>query len=235
MNKKTNVLALISMIFGILSIFLDFCCGIGILFAIVSITLGFISRYQIKKSPNKETGIGFALTGIITGFFAITMVIILLIIGFFSNANIEEFITPNNTNPKSTLTLKPVEKTPIKEEQPIETNKIEKTTKPEPTVKPTETITLSQKNAIKAAENYLDYSAFSRSGLIKQLEFEGYSNEDAIFAVNSITVDWKEQAVKAAENYLDYSAFSRSGLIKQLEFEGYTNEEAVYAVDKVGL
>lgn len=94
--------------------------------------------------------------------------------------------------------------------------------------------TLSQKNAVKTAKDYLDYSSFSKSGLIKQLKFEGYSEEDANYAVSQLTVDWKEQAVKTAEGYLDYSSFSKSGLIKQLEFEGFTNEQAVYAADEVG-
>ena len=102
-----------------------------------------------------------------------------------------------------------------------------------PTKNPSET--LSQQNAIKSAKNYLDFSAFSKKGLIKQLEFEGFSNEEAIYAVGQITVNWKEQAVKSGKNYLDFTAFSRSGLIKQLEFEGFTNEEAIYAVDQIGL
>jgi hypothetical protein len=37
--------------------------------------------------------------------------------------------------------------------------------------------------AAKAAENYLDMMPFSRSGLIQQLEFEGYSREQAEFGV----------------------------------------------------
>ena len=80
--------------------------------------------------------------------------------------------------------------------------------------------TTSQKNAIRAAENYLDTLPFSRSGLIEQLEFEGYSKDDATFAVDSIAVDWNEQAARAAENYLETMPFSRASLIEQLEFEG---------------
>ena len=95
--------------------------------------------------------------------------------------------------------------------------------------------TVSQKNAIRSAENYLNFTAFSKSGLIDQLEYEGYSNADATYAVDNIEVDWNAQAVKAAQNYLDFTAFSRSGLIDQLEYEGYTTEQATYAVDQVGL
>ncbi len=104
--------------------------------------------------------------------------------------------------------------------------------KEEPVKSSTET--LSQKNAVNKAKDYLDFTAFSKSGLIEQLKFEGFSNEDATYAVNKIDVDWKEQAVKKAKEYLDFMAFSRSGLIEQLEFEGFTTEEATYAVEQIG-
>ena len=98
-----------------------------------------------------------------------------------------------------------------------------------------DSLTVAQKNAIRSAENYIDYTAFSKSGLVEQLAYEGYSKEDATLAVENIIVDWREQAVLSAENYLAYTSFSRSGLIKQLEFEGHSNEDANYAADQVGL
>ncbi|MEO9324047.1 Ltp family lipoprotein [Nocardioides sp. C4-1] len=93
-------------------------------------------------------------------------------------------------------------------------------------------ITSGMQNAIDSAENYLDFSAFSRSGLIDQLEFEDYSTDDATFAVDYLDVDWNEQAAKSAENYLSFSSFSRQGLIDQLVFEGFTYEQAEYGVSK---
>ncbi|MCY1158935.1 MAG: hypothetical protein MOP51_1959 [Citricoccus sp.] len=95
--------------------------------------------------------------------------------------------------------------------------------------------TVSQQNALRSAEDYLDYTAFSRPGLIDQLEFEGYSTADATWGVDRVTVDWKEQAAKSAANYLDFTSFSRQGLIDQLVFEGFTVEQATYGVDQTGL
>ena len=37
---------------------------------------------------------------------------------------------------------------------------------------------------MKAAKDYLDYSSFSRSGLIEQLMFEGYTAEQATYGVD---------------------------------------------------
>lgn len=95
--------------------------------------------------------------------------------------------------------------------------------------------TTAQENARDAAESYLDISAYSRSGLIEQLEFEGYSTKDATYGVDAQNADWNAQAAASAENYLEMSAYSRSGLIDQLVFEGYTRKQAEYGVKKVGL
>ena len=107
-----------------------------------------------------------------------------------------------------------------------------KSAKPKP-VEPTEpSATASQENALGAAESYLDYEAFSKTGLEKQLKFEGYSAADAHYAATQVGADWNEQAAKAAKSYLEYESFSESGLVQQLEFEGYTPAEAEYGVSK---
>jgi colicin import membrane protein len=95
--------------------------------------------------------------------------------------------------------------------------------------------TVSQENAIESAQNYLSTQPFSESGLIEQLEFEGYSKDDASSAVGHIEVDWNDQAARSAANYLDTMPFSRSGLIEQLEFEGFTHSQATYGVNTTGL
>jgi len=88
----------------------------------------------------------------------------------------------------------------------------------------------SQQNALRKAQEYLSLSAFSRQGLIEQLQYEGFSVADATFAVDSITVDWNQQAALKAQEYLSLSAFSRSGLREQLQYEGFTPSQAAYGV-----
>lgn len=95
--------------------------------------------------------------------------------------------------------------------------------------------TASQSQARGMASDYIDTMAFSKKGLIKQLEFEGFSKADATYGANAIDVDWNEQAALAAQNYLDLMSFSRSGLIDQLIFEGYTPAQAEFGVKSVGL
>jgi hypothetical protein len=94
---------------------------------------------------------------------------------------------------------------------------------------------MSQQNAVQKAQDYLDFTAFSRQGLIKQLEYDNFSPEDATFAVDNVTVDWNGQAAKKAKDYLDFTAFSHGGLVKQLEYDGFTPAQAEYGVAAAGL
>ena len=120
-----------------------------------------------------------------------------------------------------------------------ETGKKQESAKPQADKEPS--MTAGQKNAVRAAENYISLMPFSRAGLIDQLSSEhgdGFSVEDATFAVDNIKVDWNEQAAKAAKNYLDLMPFSRSGLIDQLSSEHgdkFTRGQAEYGVKKAGL
>ncbi len=97
---------------------------------------------------------------------------------------------------------------------------------------PTET--LGQTNARRAAESYLEYSGFSREGLVGQLEFEGYTTDDAIYGADNAGADWMHEAAESAESYLEYSEFSREGLAGQLEYEGFTAEQIDHALTAVG-
>lgn len=93
-------------------------------------------------------------------------------------------------------------------------------------------VTTGEKNALRAAKNYLRILAFSYEGLIDQLEFDGYTSSEATYAAMNCGANWNEQAHLSAENYLDTMPFSREGLIEQLEFDGFTSTEATFGIDK---
>ena len=94
--------------------------------------------------------------------------------------------------------------------------------------------TVSQANAVQKAKQYLGFTHFSRGGLIDQLMFEQFSEEDAAYAADHCGADWNEQALDKAKDYLGFSAFSHDGLIGQLEFDKFTSEQATYAADNCG-
>lgn len=105
-------------------------------------------------------------------------------------------------------------------------------------------LTLGQENAIRSAQSYLDFTAFSRAGLFDQLTSEygeGYDGADAEFALAYLEqnglVDWNAEAVESAQSYLDFTSFSRQGLYDQLtsEYGGqFTPEQADHALSAVG-
>ena len=95
-------------------------------------------------------------------------------------------------------------------------------------------VTSGMTNALKSAKNYLQISAWSYSGLIEQLEYEGYTTDEATYAADKCGADWNEQAAKSAKQYIEIATFSRASLIEQLEYVGFTEDQAVYGVDSVG-
>lgn len=94
--------------------------------------------------------------------------------------------------------------------------------------------TTGQDNALKSAKEYLKASAFSYSGLVEQLKYEGFSTDEATYAVDNCGADWNEQATQAAQDYLDVMSFSRSELIDQLVYDGFSKDQAEYGVSAAG-
>lgn len=95
-------------------------------------------------------------------------------------------------------------------------------------------LTLGQQNAIGKAQSYLSFSGFSRSGLIQQLEFEGFSTEDATFGADNAGADWNAECAQKAQSYMDMSSFSRQSLYDQLAFEGFQPAEIEFGLAAVG-
>ena len=102
------------------------------------------------------------------------------------------------------------------------------------TNKPISEATIGEMNALEKACSYLMYTHFSYTGLIKQLEYEGFTEKEAEFGADNVGIDWNEQAAGKARDYLNYSAFSREGLRSQLEYEGFTDSQIDYALSAVG-
>src|SRR5262245_8305807 len=101
-------------------------------------------------------------------------------------------------------------------------------------VTPAHATPISRAQAVRSAKQYLQYQAFSRTGLIKQLKYEGFSKRDATYGAGHAGANWMKQAVRSAKEYLRYQAFSRSGLVDQLEYEGFTHRQALHGATAVG-
>lgn len=78
----TNSKATASLITGITTLVLSWCCGLGVL-GIVAVVLGIRGRAEVRASQGTQTGDGLALAGIITGAVAVVIglaVIVLIVI-----------------------------------------------------------------------------------------------------------------------------------------------------------
>jgi hypothetical protein len=150
-----------------------------------------------------------------------------------STVTVQSVATTETPTTKTPTTETPTTETPTTETPTTETPTTETPTTETPTTE-TPALTMGQQQAVGKAQDYLDYTAFSRQGLIEQLIYEGFTKADGEYAVDYVAPDWNEQAALKAQDYLDYTAFSRQGLIDQLIFDGFTKAQAEYGVAAVG-
>lgn len=94
--------------------------------------------------------------------------------------------------------------------------------------------TIGEQNALAKANSYLRVMAFSYEGLVGQLEYEGFSHDEAVYGADNCGADWYVQALAKASSYLKSSSFSYDSLVSQLEYEGFSYDEAVYGADNCG-
>jgi hypothetical protein len=80
MAGPSQGLAVSSMVLGLVSITLGWCCSFGLLTAPVAIVLGIVALSQIKSKPNRYTGKPLAIAGIVSGglYFVLLAVIVLI-------------------------------------------------------------------------------------------------------------------------------------------------------------
>lgn len=100
------------------------------------------------------------------------------------------------------------------------------------TTKETETtLSLEYQNAVKSAKSWLEFDAYSRSGLIKRLEADKFPTAAATYAADNCGADWNEQAVKSAKSWLEFDNYSKQALIDRLIADGFTASEAQHGAD----
>ena len=77
---RNSGLALASMICGIAAIPLDFCCYLGVPCGIAAIMCGHMALSEIKKGPVPVEGAGMAKAGLICGYVALGLIVVLLVL-----------------------------------------------------------------------------------------------------------------------------------------------------------
>lgn len=173
---------------------------------------------------------------VVTGFFA------LMVIANMGGSKTASTTTTPESTPTVTQETQPTSQpeTTTEQEQAVEPTKapVKVTNTPAEQTQqaaPATGETVSQKNAVKKAKSYLNYTGFSRDGLVAQLEYDQFSNADAVYGADNAGGNWMEEAAQKAKAYMDYSAFSRGSLIEQLKYDKFTQEQAEYGANSVGL
>jgi hypothetical protein len=88
-SQPQKSLAVLSMVLGIVSMTIGWCCYFGVLTSPIAIGLGIFSLFQIKKDPKQYGGKGMAMAGIITGalyFVFVALIILIYGLSFLMNA-----------------------------------------------------------------------------------------------------------------------------------------------------
>ncbi|MEP6741670.1 MAG: DUF4190 domain-containing protein [bacterium] len=84
-SGPSQSLAVSSLVLGLVSITLGWCCSFGLLTAPVAIALGIYALSQIKSQPDRYTGKPLAVAGIVTGglyFVALAVMVLIWGLGF---------------------------------------------------------------------------------------------------------------------------------------------------------
>lgn len=213
---------------------------------IIFLLLFFVSFIFLIVGLIKPTAFSRFIKGEITRkkisiIFGIAIITFFILIGITADTsqNNQDDQQPTTENTKAITennTPTPVVEKTETDPKPVQTE-TKTTPVPTPITKPVPTSneTVSQKNAVAKAKSYLNYTAFSRNGLVAQLEYNQFSHSDAVYGADNSGANWNEQAAKKAKSYMEYSSFSRGGLIDQLKYNKFTQEQAEYGANTVGL
>ena len=125
------------------------------------------------------------------------------------------------------------------EKESVEPSKTDESEEPKKEEPKEDDVPREYKNALRAAQNYVDIMPFSERGLFEQLTSEygdQYSEEAARYAIEKVEVDYNEEALEAAKNYQKVMPMSDKELFDQLTSEHgeqFTEEQAQYAIDNL--
>ncbi len=78
--SPNQTMAIVSLCLGISSLTVGWCCSLGLLLSPAALITGFIALSQIKKDPQRNTGRGLAIGGIVTGIVYLAAWLLLMIV-----------------------------------------------------------------------------------------------------------------------------------------------------------
>ena len=213
--SQVNSMAVTSLVLGSLAILGSWIPLLNT-FSILLAVAAFVFALVAFNKKRRHAGRGLAITGLVLAFIT---VIVSIAVNYAVYTSTDDALADFETN--AVQTLEP------------ETRDTSKPAEPK--------VSMEEQQAVASAQDYLDYGAFSKDGLIDQLSSEygeAFPKDVATRAVESLDTDWSAEAVESAESYLEFDSFSCSGLVDQLSSEygeQFTVKQAKHAGITVGL
>lgn len=115
-----------------------------------------------------------------------------------------------------------------------ENEEVKEEVKDELVVVEADDVKTGHKNAYNTAKKRVDNDAMSRSAVYKDLINNGYSDEEALYAVDECGIDWNDSCYRYGKFRLKYNNFSKKQLETDLQGKGFEQSEIEYALDKLG-
>lgn len=84
--QRTNALATTSLILGIISITIGMCCCYGMPFNLLGLVFGIIAMVQIRSDPQRYSGEGIAIGGLVLSILSLLFMILLVLAMIFGSA-----------------------------------------------------------------------------------------------------------------------------------------------------
>jgi hypothetical protein len=78
--RRTNGLALASLVMGVVSLTFGICCCYGIPFNLLGVVFGLVALSQIRQRPQLEHGQGMAIAGLVLSLLSLALAAILIVI-----------------------------------------------------------------------------------------------------------------------------------------------------------
>lgn len=108
-------------------------------------------------------------------------------------------------------------------------------------VTPTPAISEKMELAVIKVRDYIDEPGnfYSYPGLVDELTWDGFTEEEISYALEVRNIDWMKQAVRVAENLTakgsGHSYSNPEHLIRVMEQRGFTPEQARYGVENANI
>ena len=169
-----DILGILSLIFGSIGTILSYWY-IGIIPCVVGTVLGIVGLTDCFSDRK------FSLFGLLISVFGIILTAYIVV----SDVDADRLLvkTDKFRQEEQSVIAESIKPTEVVETEDTAKDKEEKESDAKERQEDLDRLSMGQENAIRSAKTYLEFMPFSYQGLVRQLEFEGFTHEQAVYGV----------------------------------------------------